>query len=38
MIISHMNYFILAWGYEHSRIYKLQKKALRVISVSKYNA
>ncbi len=38
MIVSHMNYCILAWGYEHSRIYKLQKKAIWVISVSKYNA
>ncbi len=38
MIISHINYCILAWGYEHSRIYKLQKKAIQVNSVSKYNA
>ena len=38
MIASHINYCILVWGYEHSRIYKLQKKALRIISLSKYNA
>ncbi len=38
MIASHINYCILAWGYEFKRITKLQKKAMRIISVSKYNA
>ncbi len=38
MIVSHINYHILAWGYEYSRIFKLQKKAIRIISISKYNA
>ncbi len=38
MIVSHINYCILAWGYEYSRIFKLQKKTIRIISISKYNA
>ena len=38
MIQSHLNYCILAWGYENQRIAKLQKKIIRIISNSKYNA
>ncbi len=38
MIVPYMNYYILYWEYEYSRISKFQKKAIRVISVSKYNA
>ncbi len=33
MIVSHMNYCILAWGYEFNRIAKLLKKKLFVLSV-----
>ncbi len=33
MVISHLNYCILAWGYEHNRVNKLQKKVLRIISL-----
>ncbi len=35
MIVSHINYCILAWGYEHNRISKLQKRAVRIIKLSK---
>jgi len=38
LILSHINYCLLVWGYESDRIKKLQKKAVRVIAVSKYNA
>ncbi len=39
MIVSHINYCILVWGgYEYLRIFKLQKKDIRIISISKYNA
>ncbi len=38
MLYDSLIHCLLAWVYEHSRIYKLQKKAIRVISVSKYNA
>ena len=38
LINPHLNYGILLWGHEASQIYKLQKKAIRTISMSKYNA
>ncbi len=38
LILSHINYGILTWGYNCERIAKLQKKAVRIISLSKYNA
>ena len=38
LVLSQLNYSILAWGFESSRIFKLQKKAVHIISNSKYNA
>ena len=38
LILSHLNFGILAWGFESERLQKLQKKCIRVISISKYNA
>jgi len=38
LILSHINYCILVWGYDRERINKLQKKSIRAITVSKYNA
>jgi hypothetical protein len=38
MVHSHINYGILAWGYNHKRIFKIQKRAIRIITKSKYNA
>ena len=38
MIQSHLNYSILAWGFECNRLVKLQKKIVRIITSSKYNA
>ncbi len=38
LILSHLNFGILNWGYACERITKLQKKAIRIISTSKYNA
>ena len=35
---SHITYGILAWGNNTNRLFKLQKKAIRLISNSKYNA
>ena len=34
LILSHLNYCTLAWGYEHKRITKLQKKAIRIIHMA----
>jgi len=38
LIQSYLNFSILAWGYKCERIVKLQKRAVRIISLSKYNA
>ena len=38
LILSRINYDILLWGYNSERILKLQKKAMRIISLQKYNA
>ncbi len=34
MIVSHIKYCILAYGYEHNRISKLQKRVVRIIKFS----
>ena len=36
LILVHINYAILAWGYQFDWIYKI-KKAIRAITRSKYN-
>ncbi len=33
----HLNFGILAWGYQCDRITKLQKKVIRIICPAKYN-
>ena len=38
LILPYLNFGILSWGYKCERIIKLQKKAVRIISLSKYNA
>ena len=38
LITSHISYCVLAWGFSGSRINKLQKKAIRIVHHSKYNA
>ena len=38
LIQSHLNYAILAWGYQCGRLEKNQKRLLRIITNSKYNA
>ena len=38
LIQSHLNYCLLIWGYNCARLIKLQKKAIRLVSLSKYNA
>ena len=37
-ILSSLNYAILVWGYNTDRLFKLQKRSVRVISKSKFNA
>ena len=38
LILSRINYGILCWGFEHKRIYQLQKKAIRLVCKTRYNA
>ena len=38
MIHPHLNYGLLVWGFQCNRIVKLQKRAIRIITGSKYKA
>ena len=38
LILSHINYGILMWGYHSDRLYKLQKRAMKIITLAPYNA
>ena len=38
MVNSHLNYAILAWGFACTRLNKLQKRIIRTITCSRYNA
>ena len=38
LILPHINYCITAWGFQPGRILKLQKKTVKIITLSKYNA
>ena len=38
LILTRLNYGIKAWGFAHQSLFKIQKKAVRIITNSKYNA
>ena len=38
MVNSHLNYAIFAWGFACARLNKLQKRIIRTITCSRYNA
>ena len=38
LILAHINYCITLWGYQGNRLVKIQKKAERIIILSKYNS
>ena len=38
LVMPHLQYAILCWGFKHGRLFKLQKRAMRIITCSKYNA
>ena len=38
LVQPHLIYGILLWGFNLNRLFKLQKKILRIITLSKYNA
>ena len=38
MVQSRLTYCILAWGFNYQRLIKIQKRFMRIITLSKYNA
>ena len=38
LILPHLQYSILAWGFRMGRLDKMQKRAIRIITRSKYNS
>lgn len=38
LILSHLHYGILCWGFSGHKLFKSQKKAIRVVCKEKYNA
>ena len=38
LILPHLQYCILSWGFKSDRLFKLQKIAVQIITWSKYNA
>ena len=38
LILPHLNYCVTTWGYQCNSIIKLQKKAIRTVMISSYNA
>ena len=38
LVNCHLQFCLLAWGYEYNRVFNLQKKAVRIMTASKYNA
>ena len=38
LILPQLHYCLTVWGFESNRLYKLQKKAIRTITKSKFNA
>ena len=38
LFLPHLNYALLIWGINANRIFKIQKKVIRIISKAKYNA
>ena len=37
LLLPHINYCLMTWGYHGQGIYKIQKRAIRTITLSKYN-
>ena len=38
LVLPHLKFGILAWGFRMGRLVKLQKRAVRIITCEKYNA
>ncbi len=38
LVLSHLNFGTLLCAYKYEKVFKLQKKIVRIVSLSKYNA
>ena len=38
LVLPHMKYCIMAWGSQSERMYRVQKKAARILTTSRYNS
>ena len=38
LILSHLQFAVTCWGFKWDRLFKLQKRAIRIMTNSKYNA
>ena len=38
LILPHFNYGLILWGHDNTRLHKLQKRAIRTITNSRYNS
>ena len=38
LILPHINYCTMAWGYQSNRLFKLQKRAIRKVANGYFNA
>ena len=38
LILPHVNYCRMAWGYQSNHMFKSQQRAIRIVANSKYNA
>ncbi len=38
LVLSHLNFGILLWGFKCDKVFKLLNKIVRILSLSKYNA
>ena len=38
LLLPHINYCLMTWGFQNQRINKLQKIVIRIITLSKFNA
>ena len=38
LILPHLQYSILSWGFKRGRLEKLEKRTIRIISNTKYNS
>ena len=38
LVLSYLNYGLIVWGHKSEKLFKLQKKAIRIVNCEKYNA